>query len=177
MKRHLLLIVAAICTLSAYSEYEQFVYDGLLYTILSSEQKQVSVKQPEGSHLSGDLEIPAEVPYENSMYTVDGIAGYGFCDSDITSVKIPNSLNIIGPNAFYGCSNLTSVNIPNSVTWIGLYAFAYCSSLVSVEIPNSVTEISDFAFRNCYGLTSIKIPDSVYHMGRHVPRLQWSDFG
>ncbi|GHV72416.1 hypothetical protein FACS1894201_01460 [Bacteroidia bacterium] len=73
----------------------------------------------------------------------------------MTSVEIPNSVTIIGGNAFNGCSGLTSVDIGNSVTDIGSSAFEGCSGLTSVEIPNSVTNIGGNAFTYCSGLILI----------------------
>ena len=57
--------------------------------------------------------------------------------------------------AFSGNSNLISIKIPNSVTNIGERAFANCSNLASVELPNSVTSIRERTFENCGSLTSV----------------------
>ena len=47
----------------------------------------------------------------------------------------------IGPSAFSSCTQLTSVRIPDSVASLGDRAFRYCSNLTSVTISNSVTSI------------------------------------
>ena len=79
--------------------------------------------------------------------------------------EIPNSVNSIGDNAFYGCIDMTKVTIPESVTSIGGSAFSNCSGLTSIDIPNSVTSIGESAFENCSGLTSIDIPELVTSIG------------
>ena len=79
---------------------------------------------------------------------------------------IPNSVKIIGENAFRGCG-LTSVTIPNGVTSIGESAFYNCN-FTSVTIPNSVKSIGDYAFYLCYELTSVTIPNSVKRIGENA---------
>ena len=74
---------------------------------------------------------------------------------NLKSIELGNSVEIIGAEAFYGCTGLTEINIPNSVTTIGDEAFYYCSSLTSITIPDSVTTIGDYAFRYCNSLTSV----------------------
>ena len=88
--------------------------------------------------------------------------------SSMESVTIPNSVLIIGEEAFYGCSRLTNVEIPNSVTTIERHAFWQCSSLMSVKIPNSVTTIGNNAFAGCKSLTSVEIPNSVTTIGNNA---------
>lgn len=78
-----------------------------------------------------------------------------------TVVTVANTVDTIGPNAFYSCSWLTSVSLPNSVTSIGGGAFDGCKSLTSMTIPNSVTTIEQGLFYGCEGLTSVTIPNSV----------------
>ena len=93
------------------------------------------------------------------------VAVFGFPNTSVTSITIPNSVKSIGMHAFYGCTGLTSFTIPNSVTYIGYGAFDYCNSLASIIIPNSVTHIAGYAFFRCTSLASIIIPNSVTYIG------------
>ena len=93
------------------------------------------------------------------------VAVFGFPNTSVTSITIPNSVKSIGMHAFCGCTSLTSVTIPNSVTYIGYGAFDYCNSLASIIIPNSVIHIAGYAFFRCTSLASIIIPNSVTYIG------------
>lgn len=89
------------------------------------------------------------------------------CTAGLTSVTIPESVTIIGVEAFRDCPGLTSVTIPNSITAIPDYAFYGCSSLTEVSIPETVTTIGYYAFKEC-ALTEISIPSSVTFIGHQI---------
>lgn len=110
--------------------------------------------------------------------------------TELTSIKIPNTVTSIGNMAFFYCMGLSTVEIPESVTWIGDGAFGGCSALDSFTgkyasdnnkclivdgvlkafapygesdyiIPDNVTTIGYAVFSSCYELTSVTIPESV----------------
>ena len=63
-----------------------------------------------------------------------------------TSVRIPDTVTIIGKYVFNHCENLAEILIPDSVTRIdqcGIYA---CKALKNLVVPASVTQIGDCNF-------------------------------
>ena len=51
----------------------------------------------------------------------------------MTTITIPDSVNIIGNSAFGGCG-FTAITLPNSVTAIGGGAFGSCFNLSKIAI-------------------------------------------
>ena len=143
---------------------DRFEVDGIFYCYDEKNSREGEVYVAGGSY-SGSITIPSTVTYNGITYSVTSIGREAFarCEN-LTTVIIPNTVTIIGVDAFYK-SGLTSINIPNSVVSIGEYAFCWCENLTSVSIPNSVTSIGEHAF-NESGLTSINIPNSVTNIGK-----------
>ena len=164
MKR-LLLSMCGILLTSVLTA-QTFTFEGLKYWVIDNNS--VKVAQQNSSAISGTVNIPSAVTYNNNTYSVTAIGDYAFivCTS-LTSVTIPNSITSIGQGAFFGCSGLTSISIPNSVTSIGAEAFRSCS-FVSVTIPNSVSSIGSHAFIKCRNLTSVTIPNSVTSIDKYT---------
>jgi hypothetical protein len=115
---------------------------------------------------------------------VTTIGFQAFQHSSLTSVTIPDSVTIIGNDAFlrndleyvmfgnsvrtigrdaFGYNNLTSVNIPDSVIFIGLRAFSN-NNLTDVTIGNGVRTIEEFTFAY-NNLTSVAFGNSVIGIG------------
>ena len=78
-----------------------------------------------------------------------------YCDSNIESIVIPDSVESIRNGTFGCCESLKSIIIPDSVKSIGDYAFASCRNLKSVIILDSVERIGNNAFWNCKSLKSL----------------------
>lgn len=69
---------------------------------------------------------------------------------------VPESVTMIGLDAFAGCSKLTAVELPDGLLEIGMFAFADCDSLESVELPEHVRIDELFnSFGSCDNLLAI----------------------
>lgn len=168
-KPYLLAIFMLLAGVNAFAW--EFESGGLYYNILSEGEGTVEVTYKilsfDNKHyVSGDIDIPQRVTYNDKTYTVTSIGEYAFYECHgLSSVTIPNTVSLIGEYAFYYCDGLSSAPIPESVTSIGDYAFAYCDSLSSVAIPDSVTALGRGVFNCCLGLTSVTVPKSVTSIG------------
>ena len=76
----------------------------------------------------------------------------------ICSVVVEEGVIYISDSAFRDCPNLTSVSLPNTVEVIGMYAFQDCSSLESIALPARLREIYGAAFDGCTALKTLHIP-------------------
>lgn len=79
--------------------------------------------------------------------------------TNILSVRIPDSIQTIGDSAFENCTALTSVTVGNGVESIGNSAFRACTALTGVTIGSGVKSIEDYAFYGCRGLEKVYIHD------------------
>ena len=76
------------------------------------------------------------------------------------SSTIPNTVKLIGDDAFSGCTRLAGIVIPDGVEEIGTRAFENCIALTGIDIPKSVKRVGLVAFNGCVNLQNIKIPKS-----------------
>lgn len=74
-----------------------------------------------------------------------------------SNYAIPDTVVVIGNEAFEGSGSLISMTVPDGVASIGDAAFQNCSSLISVSIGKGVSSIGELAFNYCYGLGSITV--------------------
>lgn len=88
-----------------------------------------------------------------------------FANPTIKKIILPDTLKIIGKDAFYGCTNLVSINIPDSVTEIKDSAFQSCSELKQIQIGKNVILLGEQAFTSCVKLESIKWGESLETIG------------
>jgi hypothetical protein len=84
---------------------------------------------------------------------------------DHLKVIVPDKIERIGDNAFYGCSGLVELSLPNTLTAIGEHAFRGCSGLVELSLPDSLTAISRNAFAGCFGLLRLSLPNTLTAIG------------
>ena len=96
---------------------------------------------------------------------VIGNDAFNTCEN-LVRVKFPKNLKIIEAGAFEWCESLSSVVLPDGVTQIGYKAFNGCRSLSSVKLSKALQFIGEQAFNECINLSSIDLPQSVTYIGR-----------
>ena len=60
-----------------------------------------------------------------------------------------DGVEIIRDQAFYNCSNLTTVKLSNTIKELKTGCFSYCSKLANINLPNSITNIETQSFTGC----------------------------
>ena len=171
---------------------QTFTVDNLSYTVTGAET--VSVSKTAG--LTGDVNIPSSVDYEDVTYAVTAIPENAFGNTAITSVTIPASVVSVGARAFQVCHSLTSIVIEDSETplkWLGgmympLYNMSTSSSYdvylgrnlevsdvrcyfpfaTSVTIGDKVTTINESLFQNAAKLGRVTIGSGVTSIGANA---------
>jgi len=93
--------------------------------------------------------------------TLEVIGDYTFYNDRITSIELPDSVKTIEHDAFYGCSMLQTVKLPKNLEFIGASAFSWCTALQSVDMPDTVTAIDSYAYCATMSLTSMKLSASL----------------
>lgn len=110
----------------------------------------------------GSVEVPAKLGGAD----VVAIGAYAFSgDANVTSVKLPNSLQTIEKNAFSDCTGLETVDFGTGVKTIGMQAFTGCTALTALRLPASVSQIGDNAFTRTSSLAVITVDgaNAVYY--------------
>ncbi len=93
-----------------------------------------------------------KMPYHTVPETINGvpvkiIASGAFHDrSELLSIMLPDSIEMIGDYAFSKCNNLKEIRLPKSLTYIGEHAFLGAKSLCSVIGGDKVIHIGNSAF-------------------------------
>ena len=85
-----------------------------------------------------------------------------------SSVSIPDTIKIIGAEAFAGNTSITSVSIGKNVTEIEYGAFKDCTYLNTVKLPDSLITVGNAVFSNNTSLKKITLPKNLKNLGSGV---------
>jgi hypothetical protein len=108
-----------------------------------------------GTLLSGALIIPDDVTE---------IGSNAFNSTNISSLKLPSNLKVLGDSAFNGCKSLSGeLSLPETLESIGSCCFYRCSMLSgTLTLPHKLKEIPYSCFCGCNGLTGdLVIPENI----------------
>jgi hypothetical protein len=126
------------------------------------------------SQLTG-VDLPASITtLGRAVFKNSGIAYVNFADgiliteipeeafayTNITTVKIPDSVSLINHNAFRETANLRSVEFGSAEEIMIMSNVFYLSGLETVRIPANVTYIGEYAFVALKNLTAFEVDEN-----------------
>ena len=127
------------------------------------------------------LEIPSEVKeikplifrthtelrsIDLSKTSIENILTKTFFEcKNVYRIVLPETLKVIGYQAFSNCQSLEELIIPEGIEEIMSGAFEECINLVQIKIPSSITNIEMNLFKNCAHLERITLSDGLKKIG------------
>ena len=88
--------------------------------------------------------------------------------NSVTSIVIPDSVEVIDDFAFSSNGKLEYVKMPSSLTRIGEGVFNNCYSLRDIEVYGSIISIPRNTFAGCESLETVRVPDTVQTFGEYA---------
>lgn len=127
-----LLLVAIPKSLWAYTKDQIVTFDNMTYKVIVATGNKPTLMFL-GTTKMGALEIPDKInDNQGTTFTVTEVSGDShYSCKDVTSVKLPETIEKLGNVCFYG-AKLTKINIPKNVSeishtaWAGLDAVPEC---------------------------------------------------
>ncbi|WP_075423493.1 leucine-rich repeat protein [Ruminococcus sp. XPD3002] len=166
------MLSAALMNGSAYAEEDTpevktIVIGGIIYSYTVDEnyswyddetEKFVTIVGAQNA--KGEVKLPLSL----EDYPVTNVGSKAFFNNtDITSVKLPDTLETIGSNAFAGCISLEKVENSKGVSNYGQGAFMGCTSLKTIDLSGA-EDIYDSAFSSCISLTDVNFSDKLNYI-------------
>lgn len=74
--------------------------------------------------------------------------------SEITSIRLPDTITDFGEFVFDGCTNLRQLKLPQGLSVLWGYTFVRCE-LEEITLPDKVQTIPPFAFKDCKNLKKV----------------------
>ncbi|MBE6546549.1 MAG: leucine-rich repeat domain-containing protein [Ruminococcaceae bacterium] len=96
--------------------------------------------------------IAYELSTDKSYYIVTGIGNYAGTALSIPKTYDGKPVLEIAKNAFKDCTDLTSVTLPDGLEVIRAGAFSGCTGLTSIKIPDTVVSMGSGVFKGCKDL-------------------------
>ena len=176
MKRFCLLLTTMFIAFTSVMALETTTFtteEGAVLKIsLSSVGNTATVTGIENTSFKGVLNIPLEVEYGGTMYSVVTIGEEAFMNCKMNAANLGN-VSTVGASAFRGCSNIPSLDLSN-VKYIGDYAFYMKgSTLTSIKFSGKLQSVGTRAFPQGLGCSvtdvTVNVNDITEIIGLPIP--------
>lgn len=156
-----------------YAKASDFVVNGLSFSFEPNKDAVSVSRNAIDLPITGEINIPSSVIYDNIEYPVIGIQMEAFSNyPELTSVFIPASIIKIESNPFYGCESLIRIDVstdnPNFSSINGILCNkaknelkAWPGGIETVNIPSSIKTIGKNSFSHCNSIKELIIGGNI----------------
>ena len=161
----------AVPTVPTQEELDRDVWDGENCLSYSADGKRLL----DAENFPGEITVQdgCEVICDNVFAFQDYMAGRKIGEdvpledrsSYLEKIHLPNSVAIIGANAFAECGELIHIKLPTGLLYIGESAFVDCWQLEKIALPAKMQAIGPRAFQGCINLYQVKLNKALEYIG------------
>lgn len=144
---------------------DRAIVNGIYYALASDENSEdvaLTESSPEWSVYEGDAIISETFTIGEKTFTVVGIDDNTFCNSQITSVSIPETVHSIGSQAFGNCTQLLAVNSYITEPWDFNAEFSNLPTDATLYVPYGLKNVyENISTWNAFAsIEEMEIPDT-----------------
>ena len=156
----------------AFNTSQEYTVDGLRY-YLDQEHNIAQFNGIYGTWQNSDLVLPEVITVDGSLYSVVAMENrHQYSQEKISNVVLPKSLRRIGQYAFCYFSNLTSLEIPASVEIVGSNAFYGANNLGNFRMKSMTPPTCEGGLSG-NSQKKLTVPDGTFHTYRLAN--EWSN--
>ena len=161
----------AVPTVPTQEELDRDVWDGENWLSYSADGRRLLDAENFPSEIT--VQDGCEVICDNVFAFQDYMAGRKIGEevpledrsSYLEKIHLPNSVKIIGANAFAECGELIHIKLPTGLVYIGESAFVDCWQLEKIALPAQTRAIGPRAFQGCINLYQVKLNKALEWIG------------
>ncbi len=142
----------------------EVVYNGIRYTVTNPRLRTVWVAPATSTQYQGSVVIPSDFAVGQNIYFVQGVQEGAFANSQVTSVVLPNSVEVIGDNAFANCKSLVNVTLPKELKYYGDGLFNGCAAMTSPVWPDGYNTVKPYQYAGT-GISTLALPENITSIG------------
>jgi len=118
------------------------------------------------SYAAGVVTIPRQLAgYPVKKLGSAWIPVFGWQNTNITSLEIPDCVIEIGSEGLQNLSSLQEIRLSKNLKIIGRRGLAGCDRLKAIEIPKTVEKIGGAAFEGCTNLKTVVLEEGISKVG------------
>lgn len=150
--------------------YDKVVKRLLLHPNTRKADKALEI-EPDTLSIGSGAFVDVDLSQMNQLTIPDAVVEIGaraFAGAKLQAIQLPDSLQVLGHNAFSRVQGLREIVVPGGVARVRPQTFAWTSTLEKVVLMEGIEQVDRMAFESCGQLTGLSLPSSLKVIGERA---------